>query len=247
MRKVFNIFAIFVMLNGCSKEDLSNEGKISSLILPDFTYTQDLFDCDLNKNQTLIGLESFFSKNIEEYKVIANLESLKISVLFPDKSTNITNFIISIVSDNNRIGLMRIVDAINNDSFREVASCSFEIFQHKGINFKEEFVTNTNSFTNAEILRCKFNDGYNFGTFKISIDRFVNNLKLRDLPYSVSYLEDSSLDNNFIWINYFYQEDYQDFLLKNWINDKDSAEIQNEFAENAICIETNKYKSYKLI
>ena len=36
-------------------------------------------------------------------------------------------------------------------------------------------------------------------------------------------------------------------LLKNWANNKDSAEIQSEFSANATCIDSKKYKSYKLI
>ena len=103
------------------------------------------------------------------------------------------------------------------------------------------------SFINAEILRCKYNDTYNFGTFQISINRFINNLRTIELPYSISYLEDNSKNDSFIWINYFYTEDYEDILLKNWANKEDSAEIQNEFSTNATCIDSKKYKSYKLI
>ena len=96
-------------------------------------------------------------------------------------------------------------------------------------------------------MRCKYNDTYNFGTFQISINRFINNLRTIDLPYSISYLKDNSKNDSFIWINYFYTEDYEDILLKSWANNKDSAEIQSEFSANATCIDSKKYKSYKLI
>ena len=48
-------------------------------------------------------------------------------------------------------------------------------------------------------------------------------------------------------VNYFYKEDYEDILLKNWVNNIDSAEIQSEFSTNTSCIDSKKYKSYKLI
>ena len=246
MHKLLNIFLVIILLSACSKNDPNNETKLSSLIKPDFLYTQDLFNCTLNENQSLIGLESFFSKNIEEYEKIAQKENLNISIFFPDNNTNITTFIISIISNNNPLGLKKFIDAIKSDGMTEVASCSFAIFQHKGINLKEKLVNN-NSFINAEILRCKYNDTYNFGTFQISINRFINNLRAIELPYSISYLEDNSKNDSFIWINYFYTEDYEDILLKNWTNNEDSAEIQNEFSTNAICIDSKKYKSYKLI
>ena len=246
MNKLPNIFLVIILLSACSKNDPNNETKLSSLIKPDFLYTQDLFNCTLNKNQSLIGLESFFSKNIEEYDKIAQKENLNISIFFPDNNTNITTFIISIISNNNPLGLKKFIDAVKSNGMTEVASCSFAIFQHKGINLKEKLMNN-NSFINAEILRCKYNDTYNFGTFQISINRFINNLRAIELPYSISYLEDNSKNDSFIWINYFYTEDYEDILLKNWTNNEDSAEIQNEFSTNAICIDSKKYKSYKLI
>ena len=247
MHKLLNIFLVIILLSACSNNDSANETKLSSLIKADFSYTQDLFDCTLNENESLISLESFFSKNIEDYKKIAQLENLNISIFFPENNANITTFIISIISNNNPLGLKKFIDAVKSDAITEVASCSFAIFQHKGINLKEEFINNNNYFVNAEILRCKYNDTYNFGTFQISINRFINSLRAIELPYSISYLEDNSKNDSFIWINYFYTEDYEDILLKNWTNNEDSAEIQNEFSTNAICIDSKKYKSYKLI
>ena len=247
MHKLLNIFLVIIFLSACGKNESNNETKLSSLVKADFSYTQDLFDCTLNKNESLIGLESFFSKNIEEYKNIAQLENLNISILFPQNNKYVTNFIISIISNNNPLGLKKFIDAVKNDAITEVASCTFAIFQHKGISLKEELINNNKPFINAEILRCIYNDNYNFGTFQISINRFINNLRTIELPYSISYLEDNSKNDSFIWINYFYTEDYEDILLKNWVNNKDSAEIQSEFSTNTSCIDSKKYKSYKLI
>ena len=247
MHKLLNIFLVIIFLSACGKNESNNETKLSLLVKADFSYTQDLFDCTLNKNESLIGLESFFSKNIEEYKNIAQLENLNISILFPQNNKYVTNFIISIISNNNPLGLKKFIDAVKNDAITEVASCSFAIFQHKGVNLKEELINNNKSFINAEILRCRYNDNYNFGTFQISINRFINNLRTIELPYSISYLEDNSKNDSFIWINYFYKEDYEDILLKNWVNNIDSAEIQSEFSTNTSCIDSKKYKSYKLI
>ena len=247
MHKLLNIFLVIIFLSACGKNESNNETKLSSLVKADFSYTQDLFDCTLNENESLIGLESFFSKNIEEYKNIAQLENLNISILFPQNNKYVTNFIISIISNNNPLGLKKFIDAVKNDAITEVASCSFAIFQHKGVNLKEELINNNKSFINAEILRCRYNDNYNFGTFQISINRFINNLRTIELPYSISYLEDNSKNDSFIWINYFYTEDYEDILLDNWANKEESAEIQSEFSTNATCVDSKKYKSYKLI
>ncbi len=238
---------ILILLSACSERDSENEIKLSTLIEADFTYTQDLFNCSLNQNLSLISLETFFSKNISKYKTLAEEESLGLSIFFPDNNSNITNFIISIISNKNPEGIKKFIDAINEDSFDKVASCSFAIYQNRGINFQEKSTKKTDLYTNVEILNCNFNDGYNFGTFEISINKFINNLRLIKLPYSMSYLEDNSSNNGFIWINYYYTDDYEKILLENWIGNNNSMEIQNEFSENATCIESNKYKSYRLI
>lgn len=238
---------ILILLSACSDRDSENEIKLSTLIEADFTYTQDLFNCSLNQNLSLISLETFFSKNISKYKTLAEEESLGLSIFFPDNNSNITNFIISIISNKNPGGIKKFIDAINEDSFDKVATCSFAIYQNRGINFQEKSTKKTDLYTNVEILNCNFNDGYNFGTFEISINKFINNLRLIKLPYSMSYLEDNSSNDGFIWINYYYTDDYEKILLENWIGNNNSMEIQNEFSENATCVESNKYKSYRLI
>ena len=247
MIKVLYTLIILILLSACSDRDSENEIKLSTLIEADFTYTQDLFNCSLNQNLSLISLETFFSKNISKYKTLAEEESLGLSIFFPDNNSNITNFIISIISNKNPEGIKKFIDAINEDSFDKVATCSFAIYQNRGINFQEKSTKKTDLYTNVEILNCNFNDGYNFGTFEISINKFINNLRLIKLPYSMSYLEDNSSNNGFIWINYYYTDDYEKILLENWIGNNNSMEIQNEFSENATCIESNKYKSYRLI
>lgn len=247
MTKVLYTLTILILLSACGVRDSESEIKLSTLIEADFTYTQDLFDCSLNQNQSLISLETFFSKNIAKYNTLAEEESLSLSIFFPDNNSNITNFIISIISNKNPGGIKKFIDAINEDSFDKVGSCSFAIYQNRGINFQENLIKKTDLYTNAEILKCNFNDGYNFGTFEISINKFINSLRLIKLPYSMSYLKDNSSNDGFIWINYYYTDEYEKILLENWIGNSNSLEIQNEFSENATCIKSSKYKSYKLI
>ena len=151
------------------------------------------------------------------------------------------------ISNENPIALTKFIGMLKEDNFSNLASCSFAIYQNKGIDIKQEKMADSNSFVNTEILRCRYNNGYNFGTFQIAINRFINNLRFIELPYSINYLEDNSTDNGFIWINNFYSEDYQDLLLNSWLKNEDSFEVKNEFSQNATCIESNKFKSFKLI
>ena len=201
MIKVLYTLIILILLSACGMRDSDNEIKLSTLIEADFTFTQDLFNCNLNQNQSLISLETYFSKNIKKYISLSEQENLKVSIFFPENNSNITNFIISIISDKNHVGVKKFVDMINNDNFKNIAFCQFPIYQNRGLNFKDG-LTSSNLYLNAEILRCKFNEGYNFGTFEIAINKFINSFRLIELPYSISYLEDNSEGNSFIWINY---------------------------------------------
>ena len=40
----------------------------------------------------------------------------------------------------------------------------------------------------SEILRCEYNEGYNYGTFRIAIDRFALEIKSLDISYEALYL-----------------------------------------------------------
>ena len=142
--------------------------------------------------------------------------------------------------------LKKFIDEINADGIDEIADCSFAIYQNNAFDIIPKETTNSD-FNKIEILRCTYNDSYNYGTFKISIDRFVNHIQKLDIPYSLSYVEDKSLKNSFFWINTFYQKQYKDSLLASWVTNRDSIEIKDEFTENATCLDSSVYKSYDLL
>ena len=109
-----------------------------------------------------------------------------------------------------------------------------------------DFNQTNNSLFLQEILRCRFNEEYNYGTFKIAIDRFSNQIKSLKIPYSSSYIQTKN-NFDFLWINSFYEKNYTETLSKQWIILNDSDEIKDEFIANATCVDSNLYKAYKLI
>ena len=76
MFKVLNMILISIFIHACGQDNASNKIKLSSLINAEFTYTQDLFNCNLDKNQSLIALESFFFFFFKKYKDLAAVENL---------------------------------------------------------------------------------------------------------------------------------------------------------------------------
>ena len=246
MYKSIYFLLIIILLNACGSNDDANSSSLSTLIKPNFTYKQDFFNCNLNNNNSLINLESFFSKVVEEYKINKS-QKFNLSILFPNASEEVSSFIISISSNSNHLEVLKFIEKLEEYKFDDIASCTFSIYQRNALDLINISDNVDNDFTLIEILRCEYNDDSNYGTFKIAIDRFVNKIVTLNIPYSLSYLEDNTTSRGFIWINYFYSEDYKDFLSTNWINEIDSSEIKEEFVTNAVCSDSRGYRAFKLL
>lgn len=242
--KIVYFFLISVVLVACGNEKIQTKS-LNSLISPNYSFNQDFFYCDLNKNMSLLNLESFLSKfvsdNVNDFSNI-----LDINILFPDKTQEVTEFVFSVRSNQNSKEVSDFVNLLDMDDFNKIASCNYAIQQHDATDLIQSESEATNDFLNVEILRCTYNPGYNFGTFRISIDRFVNAVGRLKLPYSLSYIN-LKKNNSFIWINSFNINNQEEFLEKNWISDDESKAIKDEFNENATCLDSKKYKSYELI
>jgi hypothetical protein len=242
--KIVYFFLISVVLVACGNEKIQTKS-LNSLISPNYSFNQDFFYCDLNKNMSLLNLESFLSKfvsdNVNDFSNI-----LDINILFPDKTQEVTEFVFSVRSNQNSKEVSDFVNLLDMDDFNKIASCNYAIQQFDATDLIQSESEATNNFLNVEILRCTYNPGYNFGTFRISIDRFVDAVGRLKLPYSLSYIN-LKKNNSFIWINSFNINNHEEFLEKNWISDDESKAIKDEFNENATCLDSKKYKSYELI
>ena len=242
--KIVYFLLISVVLVACGNEKIQTKS-LNSLISPNYSFNQDFFYCDLNKNMSLLNLESFLSKfvsdNVNDFSNI-----LDINILFPDETQEVTEFVFSVRSNQNSKEVSDFVNLLDMDDFNKIASCNYAIQQFDATDLIQSESEATNNFLNVEILRCTYNPGYNFGTFRISIDRFVNAVGRLKLPYSLSYIN-LKKNNSFIWINSFNINNHEEFLEKNWISDDESKAIKDEFNENATCLDSKKYKSYELI
>ena len=96
----------------------------------------------------------------------------------------------------------------------------------------------------SEILRCEYNEGYNYGTFRIAIERFVLELKSLNISYQALYLYKKDNPNSFIWINNIYKENFSSEISSNWIKNPIAENIKKEFIENAKCIDARAYDAF---
>jgi hypothetical protein len=245
MYRLLTLILVTITIASCGSKDSNDEIKLSSLIQPNFSFTYDLIECELNKNSSLLDLEFFFSKNIDKYKAITD-GKIRLSILFPENKINVSGFIIAIKSNTDYGNLESFISQIQRDQFNDIALCKFIINQNKGFNILE-YKNNSNlDYEFVEILICQYKEGYNYGSFEITINRFLNYIQKLDIPYSLNYVNKSK-NNEFIWINSFHNNDYKKILIDSWVMENEAIEIKDEFIENASCIESDTFKSYHLL
>ena len=62
MYRFLTLILYYYYYASCGSKDSNDEIKLSSLIQPNFSFTYDLIECELNENSSLLDLESFLFK-----------------------------------------------------------------------------------------------------------------------------------------------------------------------------------------
>ena len=102
-----------------------------------------------------------------------------------------------------------------------------------------------NKYVN-ELLRCNYNEGFNFGTFRVAIDRFKNQMNSLNIAYEAVYLQTNKSPRSFIWINNFYSNEPSELIPSDWLSNEESQEIRQEFLDNANCIDAKMHDVFVL-
>ena len=140
----------------------------------------------------------------------------------------------------------KFIDNLSNRGFDEIASCKYDKNELMGTSlFISDLKIDKSSYA-AELLRCNYNDGYNFGTFRIAIERFVNKINLLEIPYEALYIESNQSSEDFIWINNYYSKNFSNEISAEWINNEEAKDIKDEFLENAKCINAKLYDVFEI-
>tara|TARA_B100001540_G_scaffold220391_1_gene194806 strand:+ start:579 stop:1310 length:732 start_codon:yes stop_codon:yes gene_type:complete len=236
------ILATFFLFS-CSK-NIDNNIEINQLIIPDYNFSNYFFDCNLNDESSLLKLESFLSGFIKN-DLFKNKSSYSLKVFFPENDF-VNKFKISIKNNTTNDIFTDVINELSQSGFDAIASCNFNSNLFNGLslyNYTDKKQTTSN---NAEILRCSYKPGFNYGTFRISLDRFISKMNQLKIQYGIDYFQDELNSGEFIWINYFYQEDFKNNISTQWLNDPDSTEIKNEFLDNAECIDAITYRFFQI-
>ena len=106
---------------------------------------------------------------------------------------------------------------------------------------------NDKSSHSVEILRCVYNNGFNYGSFRVAIDRFNITMEALNIPYEALYLVKNNDEDEFTWINNFYVDNYSDLISSEWISMQIAEDIKQEFSENAKCVDAKSYDVFYIL
>ncbi len=243
MKASYFITLVTVFLISCSR-NIDNNIEINQLITPDYNFSNYFFDCNLNDGSSLLKLESFLSGFIKN-DIFQNTSSYSLKVFFPENDI-VDKFKISIKNYTSNDIFTDVINELSQSGFDAVASCNFNSNLFNGLSLYNYSDNKQNTSNIAEILRCSYKPGFNYGTFRISLDRLISKMNQLKIQYGIEYFQEELNSSEFIWINYFYQEDFKNNISTQWLTDPDSTEIKNEFLDNAECIDAITYRFFQI-
>ena len=240
MHSLYKYSLITIFLISCSSENDKGGIEANLLISPDYQFSSEFFECKLNDGFTLLNLESFLSSLVRKESIKSD-GNYDIEVFFP-KSNYVNEFILNLKNYSIDDIYSNFLDELSTAGFDEIAGCKFDKNGYKGLSIIDQEFKDP-AYVN-ELLSCNYNEGFNYGTFRVAIDKFANEINNLKIPYEVIYYQTDSSPGSFIWINNFYSKDFSDVISTNWINNPEANEIKNEFEENASCIDAKMYDAF---
>tara|TARA_B100000482_G_scaffold50520_1_gene33853 strand:+ start:112 stop:852 length:741 start_codon:yes stop_codon:yes gene_type:complete len=240
MQLFFKTFLISFFLYSCSSEiDKGIEANL--LISPDYNFSVELFECELNESYTLLNLESFLSDLVKSDNY--QNDDYDLEIFFP-KPNYVNEFMLTLKTYSDNDNYNDFINQLSTKGFDEIARCKFNKNDYNGLLLIDQEIQE-NKYVN-ELLRCNYNEGFNFGTFRVAIDRFKNQMNSLNIAYEAVYLQTNKSPRSFIWINNFYSNEPSELIPSDWLSNEESQEIRQEFLDNANCIDAKMHDVFVL-
>tara|TARA_B100000795_G_scaffold138809_1_gene103755 strand:- start:13936 stop:14670 length:735 start_codon:yes stop_codon:yes gene_type:complete len=242
--KYITSLLILLVLISCSSENSFEDEKSSSLIKPNYSQIQARYDCALSKDTSLNRLEAFIPNFV--IKVKDALPSASLEIFFNDQE-NINNFSLLYLDDDINFNSSVITTLLYEGGMDNIAECSLNDDAILSSNFYIDNKSIDLDSFEVEVLNCTFNNGFNFGTFAIEVDSFLNLIRKKGVTYFAKFQQANETSLNFTWINYLGSIEDKDILYKGWLEEEDSIKIQEAFNLHSTCESSIAYKGYKIL
>ena len=150
MKKPFKYSFFLLFLFSCSS-DLDQSIEANLLIVPDYSFSNYLIECELKEVANLLSLESFLSVLIKDD--FYNDNSFEIKVYFP-KTDYVDKFIFNIQNNTEDDIYNSFINDLSQKGFDKISLCNFSTDELKGISLFDSELTSNKSSITSEILSC---------------------------------------------------------------------------------------------
>ncbi len=233
------------MIISCSQEDDLSDIKSSSLIKPNFLSKEIRYDCIFNTDASLNRLEAFIPNFVN--KINKTIKDPNVEFLFNQQEI-VNNFTILYSAIETNFNSDAVSNLLIEEGMDRIANCNFnnnESMLSARLQLDDKDL-NLKTFE-VEILKCRFNDGFNYGSFAIEVDTFFNIVRKKNIDYFAKFLQTNHSHPTFVWMNYIGSAEDKEVLYNDWLNNEDSLAIQNAFNIQAKCESSMAYKGYKVL
>ncbi len=244
MKFILFLICVFIIF-GCSNEKRTSDIDLSNFIKPEYSFKESSFKCELLNDKTLNSVERFIPKFIDSYLKIGN-DSDELFFLFPayEDQTETNSFELLFIHQEpdsiNKFNLT-LVDL----EFDDIANC--ESYAESSSSFSITKKTILDTPVIAEILECKYKEGFSYATIKLVFEQFTDALIKNNAPVDILYSEKNNINKDFRWTNIFPSFESRRKFLESWQELEISKNIQLLLLEQSNCQSSKIFFRYKVL
>ena len=243
--KVITPLICIVLLTSCGNNSSNNDIGLSSFIKPMYSYQESSLNCNLADNETLNSIERFIPRFIDNFSDAAKTEE-ELFFLFPvSQDGKDTQAFKILFKHQDQTSLDNLMLNLAKLSFDKIANCDNSINQRSSLRLNANPINGSPVI--AEILECKYLDGFNYATMKLILEQFTDALKKNNFPVDIFYSENNDSSGSFQWTNIFLSIDSRRAFVESWQQLEISKEIQSLLLEQSICESSNTFRQYKVL
>ena len=236
---------IFVVLLASCDGDVNNSNlELSNFIKPEYSFKESSFNCNLVADKTLNSVERFIPKFVDSFKKMGG-DAEELYFLFPvtENKTKTQSFEL-LLKHNEVNSLDKFNLALTALNFNEIAICNTSGISRNSFELTNQAIVSSPAI--AEVLECKYKDGFNYATIKLVLEQFTDALIQNNSSVNIFYSETLKPSNGFQWTNLFSSLESRKVFVQDWQASQISKEIQKLLLEQSACQSSKVFRRYKV-
>jgi hypothetical protein len=231
------------LLASCDGDVNNSNLELSNFIKPEYSFKESSFNCNLVADKTLNSVERFIPKFVDSFKKMGG-DAEELYFLFPvtENKTETQSFEL-LLKHNEVNSLDKFNLALTALNFNEIAICNTSGISRNSFELTNQAIV---SPAIAEVLECKYKDGFNYATIKLVLEQFTDALIQNNSSVNIFYSEKLKSNNSFQWTNLFSSLESRKVFVQDWQASQISKEIQKLLLEQSACQSSKVFRRYKV-